>query len=1543
MWASTPIGQTAIHSCPTTDRNATRNCTEGGVWEEPYVDDCICTEENKTTSGITLMWASTPIGQTAIHSCPNTEGNATRNCTVGGVWEEPYVDDCICTEETKTTSGITLMWASTPIGQTAIHSCPTTDRNATRNCTEGGVWEEPNVEECTCPEDTNTQSGITLTWPPTPIGTIATLSCPNTEGNATRNCTVRGVWEQPYVEECTCPEDTNTLTWPPTPIGTIATLSCPNNEGNATRNCTVGGVWEQPYVEECTCPEETNTTSGITLTWPPTPIGTIATLSCPNNEGNATRNCTVGGVWEQPYVEECTCPEETNTQSGITLTWPPTPIGTIATLSCPNTEGNATRNCTVGGVWEQPYVEGCTCPEDTNTQSGITLAWPPTPIGTIATLSCPNTEGNATRNCTVGGVWEQPYVEECTCPEETNTQSGITLTWPPNPIGTIATLSCPNTEGNATRNCTVGGVWEQPYVEECTCPEDTNTLTWPPTPIGTIATLSCPNTEGNATRNCTVGGVWEQPYVEECTCPEETNTTSGITLTWPPTPIGTIATLSCPNNEGNATRNCTVRGVWEQPYVEECTCPEDTNTLTWPPTPIGTIATLSCPNTEGNATRNCTVGGVWEQPYVEECTCPEETNTTSGITLTWPPTPIGTIATLSCPNTEGNATRNCTVRGVWEQPYVEECTCPEDTNTLTWPPTPIGTIATLSCPNTEGNATRNCTVGGVWEQPYVEECTCPEETNTTSGITLTWPPTPIGTIATLSCPNTEGNATRNCTVRGVWEQPYVEECTCPEDTNTLTWPPTPIGTIATLSCPNNEGNATRNCTVGGVWEQPYVEECTCPEDTNTQSGITLTWPPTPIGTIATLSCPNTEGNATRNCTVRGVWEQPYVEECTCPEDTNTQSGITLTWPPTPIGTIATLSCPNTEGNATRNCTVGGVWEQPYVEECTCPEDTNTQSGITLTWPPTPIGTIATLSCPNTEGNATRNCTVGGVWEQPYVEECTCPEETNTQSGITLTWPPTPIGTIATLSCPNTEGNATRNCTVGGVWEQPYVEECTCPEETNTLTWPPTPIGTIATLSCPNNEGNATRNCTVGGVWEQPYVEECTCPEETNTTSGITLTWPPTPIGTIATLSCPNTEGNATRNCTVRGVWEQPYVEECTCPEDTNTLTWPPTPIGTITTLSCPNNEGNATRNCTVGGVWEQPYVEECTCPEETNTTSGITLTWPPTPIGTIATIACPNTEGNATRNCTVRGVWEQPYVEECTCPEDTNTLTWPPTPIGTIATLSCPNTEGNATRNCTVGGVWEQPYVEECTCPEETNTTSGITLTWPPTPIGTIVTLSCPNTEGSATRNCTVRGVWEQPYVEECTCLEDTYTQLGITLTWPSTPVGTIATLSCPNTEGNATRNCTVGGVWEQPYVEECTCPEDTNTLTWPPTPIGTIATLSCPNTEGNATRNCTVGGVWEQPYVRNCFTCPLETNNTSGVTLTWTLTPAGGISVLSCPSTDGSATRNCSEEGVWEQPFVCDCLTQRISQQLCNVCDSIHSLCTVVVLMLLVSSLPCV
>ena len=38
----------------------------------------LVSDETTTTSGVSLMWSSTPVGETAVLSCPNTEGNATR-------------------------------------------------------------------------------------------------------------------------------------------------------------------------------------------------------------------------------------------------------------------------------------------------------------------------------------------------------------------------------------------------------------------------------------------------------------------------------------------------------------------------------------------------------------------------------------------------------------------------------------------------------------------------------------------------------------------------------------------------------------------------------------------------------------------------------------------------------------------------------------------------------------------------------------------------------------------------------------------------------------------------------------------------------------------------------------------------------------------------------------------------------------------------------------------------------------------------------------------------------------------------------------------------------------------------------------------------------------------------------------------------------------------------------------------------------------------------------------------------------------------------
>ena len=63
----------------------------------------------------------------------------------------------------------------------------------------------------------------------------------------------------------------------------------------------------------------------------------------------------------------------------------------------------------------------------------------------------------------------------------------------------------------------------------------------------------------------------------------------------------------------------------------------------------------------------------------------------------------------------------------------------------------------------------------------------------------------------------------------------------------------------------------------------------------------------------------------------------------------------------------------------------------------------------------------------------------------------------------------------------------------------------------------------------------------------------------------------------------------------------------------------------------------------------------------------------------------------------------------------------------------------------------------------------------------------------------------------------------------------------------------------------------------------------------------------------------------TAGINITWLQTDSGRTATAPCPNTAISATRNCSVNATWGEPFVCNCLLSSDSQQLCasNVRDS--------------------
>lgn len=64
-----------------------------------------------------------------------------------------------------------------------------------------------------------------------------------------------------------------------------------------------------------------------------------------------------------------------------------------------------------------------------------------------------------------------------------------------------------------------------------------------------------------------------------------------------------------------------------------------------------------------------------------------------------------------------------------------------------------------------------------------------------------------------------------------------------------------------------------------VSEILYAENGFCDSDIDTLGGTSITWPETPAGMTVSLSCPTTNGSATRQCNDQRVWLQPDTSAC----------------------------------------------------------------------------------------------------------------------------------------------------------------------------------------------------------------------------------------------------------------------------------------------------------------------------------------------------------------------------------------------------------------------------------------------------------------------------------------------------------------------------------------------------------------------------------------------------------------------------------------------------------------------------------------
>ncbi|KAK8790956.1 hypothetical protein WA158_005587 [Blastocystis sp. Blastoise] len=525
---------------------------------------------------------------------------------------------------------------------------------------------------------------------------------------------------------------------------------------------------------------------------------------------------------------------------------------------------------------------------------------------------------------------------------------------------------------------------------------------------------------------------------------------------------------------------------------------------------------------------------------------------------------------------------------------------------------------------------------------------------------------------------------------------------------------------------------------------------------------------------------------------------------------------------------------------------------------------------------------------------------------------TCPAE-----HLYVDWPETePSDDAIEAICPANNQMIMRFCTASGWTDvEGDCQEATCATETiEDRVWPSTNAGQTATLNCASGfSGTYSRICSTSGTWES----------ETNTCVQLTCvgeslegnTWPTTNAGSDATLDCAEGfSGSITRTCTLTGTWGT-VTNSCVQLKCSAIGIWPETNAGTTVTLPCEDGYiGEQSRECRTTGKWG---LAQNTCTLAPTVCASIVdggYTWPETTIGSTATQTCPvGTTGSITKACQEGGVWGD-IINNCSaiqCTGETvNNIVFPTTAQGQTATGTCPeNTVGTPTRLCSIGGIWGDIQGECIQTFTHCNSESLEGNNWPSTLIGSDATLSCPSGQtGSLTRPCGIGGVWGT-VVNTCvqiTCpTENDMTNLII---WPVTNAGQTATQSCglvPTKQ--VTRVCSITGTWEtmegncDPLPTFCAA-ESLEGNEWPQTNLGVDATLPCAaGYSGSLSRTCSTSGTWSN-VVDTCvrITCASEIDTVHIVI--WPITNAGETATQSCTAVPTKQiTRTCSITGTWE------------------------------------------
>jgi hypothetical protein len=1525
-WASVPYGFQATMPCPLGELdNITRLCSSSG-WDSVANGACAC----QATPPFLQAFISTQV----TAPCPSPQnGTQSRWCnSSSGMFDGPDTSLCAC--------GRSGDWPRTLLGQMVTIPCDIPSSGTqTRQCKADGTFGEI-VAMCSCVAEDD--------WPETPSGQSITLACPfDMTGMQTRGCGNDGVWQTANLSACVCVEQDG---WPATGFNSTSQLPCTVGVGAQTRRCTLTG-WSglAETDDSCSCPSVDG--------WPQTLLNQAVTIDCGAGlSGNMTRFCLSDGTFSDIQLGRCMCPSvspwpETPTGATIaadcpaTLTgvqqrvcgsqgftmpsgcqcvvdgeWPRTPLGTNASINCPGL-GNQTRLCdATNNSWSNIV-------DTTNCACATADPFLSAKVGQLSFATCPYPLSNSSqqsRLCLYSGFFAQPDYSQCQCGAETQPEGSAVVAWPATFVGQVAVVPCQNPFlGNQTRRCPADLLrWDSPEsVDEsaCMCPA---TSGWPATPLGLYATQQCPpGMISNQTAQCSENGTFTPADQRNCKCAPESIVIGSDEFDWPVAEVGTVSSLSCPNDLGGVqTRTCTSNGYTVADY-SACFCEVQ---LEWNTTFVNHSTSIPCPPAYiGNQSRSCSSAG-WSDPVLSGCSCPAQDG--------WPAAQLGTNSSRTCPSGAGTQVKLCMETQGWSNTIIDvDCMCPVTTDFPVSPLTLVGQIVKLTClpGQYNGSIYRSCSATG-WDVPN-NTCAYPD-CQAESAFGYNWPTTPSGQTAFVSCNSSTGTKSRAC-LQGAWQLVSQNKCVPPPCPADGIWPQTPAGTQAVQSVPppygcqvGLPGSLSRLCNDSGLWET-VVNACNqtdCPSD-----------PPfneTAAGLIFEMPCPNgsTYGKDTRYCAPNGTsgnWQQEkYTCAFDCPSDDP--------WPQTSPDTTASVVCPSGQiGYRARYCTAQGLWENEANSTCHVPSCGPDATVGNITWPLTQPGTTATEPCDLPfVGNQTRVCFSNGLWDTVSTRACQllppapCPGD-----GV---WPSAGIGELVELGCPAGQllGSWTRQC-FGPVWYPP-VNTCAYPacaaEDAFGFAWPSTPNDNYAVVSCSAMgagwAGNRTRLCHEG-AWQ--LISQVPCVPPPCPADGI---WPQTNSSeqvvspSPAPFGCPTGQpGAVSRVCgNETGVWDT-VVNTCgqsDCPADGE---WIETPAGIIAKLPCPtgSTSGERSRVCRTNGtsgVWQD---ETDTCASDCAADGD----WPETAPGTTASLSCQAGEiGYRWRVCTSAGLWEVEGATTCRIPDCgfSNVfagVAWPETQPGVKRILPCPPpaTGGNESRTCSSAGVWQIVDKHSCVTPISPTSsptpspTGGDCLaidSWPQTAAGDFAVLPCGvGQDGSITRFCDFTGSWED--VEDTCAYPDCQSEVWDDVMWPETASGDSAVVSCGEIHilegigwsGSRTRLC-LQGAWQNPSLDDCVAPPCLGDRVWPQTPAGQTAQLTgangCPAGEpGSITRFCNETGSW-MAVVNACnqTDCPAIDG--------WNQTSAGLTANHSCPanSTYGEDIRYCKPNGtagVWQ------------------------------------------